>query len=186
MLALLPLDAQNPLAQQWLDTRQWLKDRQGETQLTAFEVRGSSAVGQLHGKDVLEGLGIEGRQEKANTQIRAGVTHLTNRTPPLSFYSAYGLSWGVNSDQGKPRGRTWQWGLTHKFQGLCFCKEAFNMGAPVRLATSFNTPRFMANAWPLNLAHANKACSQKKCHEKKRFELVGRGFMGHGLGRSCR
>jgi iron complex outermembrane receptor protein len=67
-LALLPLDAQNPLTQQLLDTRQWLKDRQGETQLTAFEVRASSAVGELHGKDVLLGLGIEGRQEKANTQ----------------------------------------------------------------------------------------------------------------------
>jgi iron complex outermembrane receptor protein len=49
------------------------------------------------------------------TQIRAGVTNLTNRTPPLSFYSANELSWGVNSDQGNLRGRTWQLGLTHKF-----------------------------------------------------------------------
>ena len=64
--------------------------------------------------------------------------------------------------------------------------EAFNMDAPVRLVRSFNTPQFMANAWPLNLDHVNKACSQKKCHEKKRFEGVGRGFMGHGLGCSCR
>ena len=111
---MLPLDEQNPLTQQWLDTRQWLKDRQGETQWIAFDVRGSSAVREPHGKDVLLGLGIEGQQEKANTQIRAGVTHLTNSTPPLSFYSAHELSWGVNSDQGNLRGRTWQWGLTHK------------------------------------------------------------------------
>jgi iron complex outermembrane receptor protein len=51
----------------------------------------------------------------ARTQIRAGVTNVTNRTPPLSFYSANELSWGVNSDQGSLRGRTLQLGLTHKF-----------------------------------------------------------------------
>jgi iron complex outermembrane receptor protein len=49
------------------------------------------------------------------TQIRAGVTNVTNRTPPLSFYSANDLSWGVNSDQGSLMGRTVQLGLTHKF-----------------------------------------------------------------------
>ena len=47
--------------------------------------------------------------------IRAGVTNVTNRTPPLSFYSANDLSWGVNSDQGGLMGRTVQLGLTHKF-----------------------------------------------------------------------
>ena len=67
-LALLPLDAENPLTQQLLDTRQWQKDRQGETQLTAFDVRASTTVGERHGKDVLLGLGVEGRQEKANTR----------------------------------------------------------------------------------------------------------------------
>jgi iron complex outermembrane receptor protein len=51
----------------------------------------------------------------ARTQIRAGVTNVTNRTPPLSFYSANDLSWGVNSDQGSLMGRTVQLGLTHKF-----------------------------------------------------------------------
>jgi iron complex outermembrane receptor protein len=65
-LALLPLDAQNPLTQQLLDIRKWQQDREGKTQLTAFDVRASSAVGELHGKDVLLGLGFEGRQEKAN------------------------------------------------------------------------------------------------------------------------
>jgi iron complex outermembrane receptor protein len=49
------------------------------------------------------------------TQIRAGVINVTNRTPPLSFYSANDLSWGVNSDQGSLMGRTVQLGLTHKF-----------------------------------------------------------------------
>jgi iron complex outermembrane receptor protein len=66
--ALLPLDAQNPLTQQILDTREWQNDRQGQTQLTAFDVRASKPVGERHGKDVLLGLGIEGRQEKANTR----------------------------------------------------------------------------------------------------------------------
>jgi len=65
---LLPLDAQNPLTQQILDTRQWQKDREGQTQLTAFDVRASKAVGERDGKDVLLGLGIEGRQEKAITR----------------------------------------------------------------------------------------------------------------------
>jgi iron complex outermembrane receptor protein len=51
----------------------------------------------------------------ARTQIRAGVTNVTNRTPPMSFYSANDLSWGVNSDQGSLMGRTVQLGLTHKF-----------------------------------------------------------------------
>jgi len=50
-----------------------------------------------------------------STQVRAGVTNVTNRTPPMSFYSANDLSWGVNSDQGSLRGRTVQLGLTHKF-----------------------------------------------------------------------
>jgi iron complex outermembrane receptor protein len=31
------------------------------------------------------------------TQIRAGVTNVTNRTPPLSFYSANDLSWGLDA-----------------------------------------------------------------------------------------
>jgi iron complex outermembrane receptor protein len=65
---LLPLDAQNPLTQQLLDTRQWQKDREGQTQLTAIDVRASKAVGERHGKDVLLGLGVEGRQEKVNTR----------------------------------------------------------------------------------------------------------------------
>ncbi len=67
-LALLPLDAQNPLTQQLLDIRKWQQDREGQTQLTAFDVRASSAVGELQGKDVLLGLGFEGRQEKANNR----------------------------------------------------------------------------------------------------------------------
>jgi outer membrane receptor protein involved in Fe transport len=49
------------------------------------------------------------------TQIRAGVVNVTNRMPPLSFYSANGLSWGVNSDQGSLLGRTLQLGMLHKF-----------------------------------------------------------------------
>ena len=65
---LLPLDAQNPLTQQLLDTRQWQKDREGQTQLTAIDVRASKAVGERHGKDVLLGLGVEGRHEKVNTR----------------------------------------------------------------------------------------------------------------------
>ncbi len=63
-----PLDAQNPLTQQILDTRQWQKDREGQTQLTALDVRASKAVGERHGKDVLLGLGVEGRQERVNTR----------------------------------------------------------------------------------------------------------------------
>ena len=51
----------------------------------------------------------------ANTHIRAGVSNLTNRSAPLSFYSANGLSWGANSDAGNLIGRSWQLGVTHKF-----------------------------------------------------------------------
>ena len=67
-LALLPLDTENPLTKQLMDNRQWQKDRQGQTQLTALDVRASTAVGERHGKDILLGLGLEGRQEKANTR----------------------------------------------------------------------------------------------------------------------
>jgi hypothetical protein len=72
LLALLPLDAQNPLAQQWLDTRQWLKDRQGETQLTAFEVRGSSAVGRSMAKMCCRGWALKGGRKKPTHKSALG------------------------------------------------------------------------------------------------------------------
>ncbi|WP_291934280.1 TonB-dependent receptor [Limnohabitans sp.] len=66
--ALQPLDAKNPLTQQLLDTRQWQKDQEGQTQLTALDLRASKPVLERHGKDVLLGMGLEVRQEKVNTR----------------------------------------------------------------------------------------------------------------------
>jgi iron complex outermembrane receptor protein len=89
-LALLPLDAQNPLTQQLLDLRQWQKEREGRTQLTAFDVRASTTVGERHGKDVLLGLGFEGRQEKADTRYEDTAAALPGFTAQRQVMAVHG------------------------------------------------------------------------------------------------
>ena len=89
-LALLPLDEQNPLTQQLLDLRQWQKDRQGQTQLTALDVRASTTVGERHGKDVLLGLGFEGRQEKAETRYEESTAAVKDFTGQRHVMAVHG------------------------------------------------------------------------------------------------
>jgi iron complex outermembrane recepter protein len=89
-LALLPLDAQNPLTQQLLDIRKWQQNREGKAQLTAIDVRASSAVGELHGKDVLLGLGFEGRQEKAINRNDPMTTVFPSFTGQRDVLAAHG------------------------------------------------------------------------------------------------
>lgn len=87
---LLPLDAQNPLTQQMLSTRQWQKDREGQTELTAFDVRASKPIGERHGKDVLLGLGVEGRQEKVNTRYLEASAAFPGFNDQRHVMAAYG------------------------------------------------------------------------------------------------
>ncbi len=89
-LALLPLDAQNPLTQQLLDLRQWQKEREGQTQLTALDVRASTTVGERHGKDVLLGLGFEGRQDRAETRYEDTAAALPGFTAQRHVMAAHG------------------------------------------------------------------------------------------------
>lgn len=78
--ALQPLDAQNPLTAQLLNSRQWQEIQNGETQINALEIRASRPLFELQGKDVLWGVGLEMRQEKAATQY----VELTSTLPDFS------------------------------------------------------------------------------------------------------
>lgn len=65
--ALQPLNDQNPLTQQMLDSRYWSKEQEGKTELTTLDVRASQPIFERKGKDALLGLGFEARQEKVST-----------------------------------------------------------------------------------------------------------------------
>lgn len=69
-----PLDAQNTLTSQLLDSRYWQQQAQGRTTFSAAELRASRAIFEIDGKDVLLGWGLEARTEKANTQYNAALT----------------------------------------------------------------------------------------------------------------
>lgn len=67
-----PLDAQNPLTEQLLNTRYWQQQATGRTALTAAELRASRTMGEIDGKDVWWAWGVEGQLEKADTQHSEG------------------------------------------------------------------------------------------------------------------
>jgi iron complex outermembrane receptor protein len=50
-----------------------------------------------------------------STRIRIGIANLTDRQPPLSFYSPISTVWGVNSQNSSLLGRTVQLGMTYRF-----------------------------------------------------------------------
>jgi outer membrane receptor protein involved in Fe transport len=48
-------------------------------------------------------------------RARIGIANLTDRQPPLSFYSPISTVWGVNSQNSSLLGRTVQLGMTYRF-----------------------------------------------------------------------
>lgn len=87
--ALQPLNAQNPLTAQLLNSRQWQEIRQGETQLNALEIRASRPLFELQGRDVLWGVGVEMRQEKASTQYSDATSTLPDFSGQRRVAAAY-------------------------------------------------------------------------------------------------
>lgn len=88
--ALQPLTAQNPLTAQLLDSRQWVQEELGKTRLTAMDARASRALMEIDGKDVLLGVGLEARDEKAGTQYTAPNTTKTDFSAGRRVLAAYG------------------------------------------------------------------------------------------------
>lgn len=71
-LMLKPLDAQNPLSAQLLNTRYWLQAASATTALTSAELRASRALYERHGKEASWAWGLEGQLEKADTPYSLG------------------------------------------------------------------------------------------------------------------
>jgi iron complex outermembrane receptor protein len=89
-LALQPLNAQNPLTAQLLDSRYGVKEELGNTRLTAMNMRGSRSLMEIEGKDVLLGVGLEAREESAGTQYRAPSTTKTDFSASRRVVAAHG------------------------------------------------------------------------------------------------
>jgi iron complex outermembrane receptor protein len=68
-----PLDGQNSLTMQLLDTRYGQHQATGQTTFSAAELRASRALMEIDGKDALLGWGLEWRQEKAATEFDASL-----------------------------------------------------------------------------------------------------------------
>jgi iron complex outermembrane receptor protein len=66
-----PLDAQNSLTGQLLDSRYWERQATGQVTFSAAELRASKAIYELDGKDVLFGWGLEVRNEKVNSDFNS-------------------------------------------------------------------------------------------------------------------
>jgi iron complex outermembrane receptor protein len=67
-LMLKPLDAQNPLTGQLLNTREWGQAALASTALTSAQLRASRALFEHQGQPTLWAWGLEAQQEKADTQ----------------------------------------------------------------------------------------------------------------------
>jgi iron complex outermembrane receptor protein len=68
-LMLKPLDAQNPLTAQLLNSREWGQASLASTALTSAQLRASRALSERQGQQTLWAWGLEGQQEKADTQF---------------------------------------------------------------------------------------------------------------------
>ena len=89
-LALQPLNAQNPLTAQLLDSRYWVREELGNTSLTAMDIRGSRSLMEIEGKDVLLGVGMEAREESAATLYRAPSTTKSDFSASRRVMAAHG------------------------------------------------------------------------------------------------
>ena len=67
-LMLKPLDAQNPLTAQLLNSREWGQAALASTALTSAQLRASRALFEHQGQSTLWAWGLEAQQEKADTQ----------------------------------------------------------------------------------------------------------------------
>lgn len=88
--ALQPLNTQNPLTAQMLDSRYRVQEEQGKTRLTVMDMRGSRSLMEIDGKDVLLGVGLEARNEKAGTQYTAPATTKTDFSASRQVLAAHG------------------------------------------------------------------------------------------------
>jgi iron complex outermembrane receptor protein len=68
-LMLKALDAQNPLTAQLLNSREWGQAVLASTALTSAQLRASRALSERQGQQTLWAWGLEGQQEKADTQF---------------------------------------------------------------------------------------------------------------------
>lgn len=64
-----PLDAQNTLTAQLLDSRYWQRQAKGKTTFSAAEFRASRSLFEIDSKDALLGWGLDLRHEKADTDF---------------------------------------------------------------------------------------------------------------------
>lgn len=68
-----PLDDQNPLTAQLLNSRYWLTESEGKVSLSALDFRVSRPLFEIDGKDVMLGMGVDIKQEKVDTQYNQDV-----------------------------------------------------------------------------------------------------------------
>lgn len=68
-----PLDDQNPLTAQLLNSRSWQTESEGKVSLSALDFRVSRALYEIDGKDVMLGMGVDIKQEKVDTQYNSAV-----------------------------------------------------------------------------------------------------------------
>ena len=68
-----PLNDQNPLTAQLLNSRSWQTESEGKVLLSALDFRVSRPLLEIDGKDVMLGLGVDIKQEKVDTQYNPAV-----------------------------------------------------------------------------------------------------------------
>ena len=85
-----PLDAQNPLTAQLLNSRSWQTESEGKTALTVLDLRASRSLFEIDGKDVLLGVGVDIKQEKADTQYNPLVSSMPSFVAKRQNQAAYG------------------------------------------------------------------------------------------------
>jgi iron complex outermembrane receptor protein len=68
-----PLDDQNPLTAQLLNSRSWQTESEGKVSLSALDFRVSRPLFEIDGKDVMLGMGVDIKQEKVDTKYNQAV-----------------------------------------------------------------------------------------------------------------
>ncbi|MGV0960205.1 MAG: TonB-dependent receptor plug domain-containing protein [Limnohabitans sp.] len=85
-----PLDAQNPLTEQLLNSRSWQTESEGKVSLTVLDFRASRSLMEIDGKDVLLGVGVDLQQENTETQYNPAVSSMPSFGAKRQNQAAYG------------------------------------------------------------------------------------------------
>lgn len=85
-----PLDDQNPLTAQLLNSRSWQTESEGKVSLTALDFRVSRSLFEIDGKDVMLGMGVDIKQEKVDTQYNPDVISAPSFGVKRQNQAAYG------------------------------------------------------------------------------------------------